>query len=283
MGDYLEDEAWLERLARSSRGCISYSSVDKLIECSQRLIKGLGCNTDAIRVVLKADKEGLRLSIPVSQLPEAWHNLLHVICIGDYTVYEDFIPRRGWRVIDAGAYLGFYTCYAALKTKQEGLVVAVEPNPLAREWIYVNAASNRLENRIRVDPRALSSLADTIAELYIPEYWANSSLLENYNPGGYTAPKRKVKVRTISLERLLREHGLDKVDLLKMDIEGVEGEVLEASTPLLKDKVIDRLVIEVHPPYTTTKAITNILKETGYRIVGEKVIGPNQAIVYATR
>lgn len=44
-----------------------------------------------------------------------------------------FKPKPKNIVIDVGAYLGYYTIRATKMVGQEGLVIAIEPNPLSYE------------------------------------------------------------------------------------------------------------------------------------------------------
>lgn len=53
-----------------------------------------------------------------------------------------------------------------------------------------------------------------------------------------------VLVRGITVEELMREHGLESIDLLKVDIEGAEKEIFEKCSPWI-DRV-RAIAVEVH-------------------------------------
>ncbi|HIC98966.1 MAG TPA: hypothetical protein EYP08_04835, partial [Pyrodictiaceae archaeon] len=146
----VDDRAYLEELKRSSRGCLPSESTELLYgECLRILEEGY--TGKMLEITLPY---GLVAIVPNTQLPEAWANILHVFCYRDYARFEDFTPRRGWVVVDVGAYLGFYTLWAGVHVGDSGFVVAVEPNPTAREIILSNVSLNRGRiGRIAFDPR----------------------------------------------------------------------------------------------------------------------------------
>jgi FkbM family methyltransferase len=71
-----------------------------------------------------------------------------------------------------------------------------------------------------------------------------------------TAPSR-------AIESLLKELGVEKVDYLKMDIEGAEGEVLKNSAAWI-DKV-SSMKIEIHAQQASYEECENILSKAGFR------------------
>ncbi len=208
---------------------------------------------------VRVNVRGFRVEVPVSQLPEAWLNMVHVLCLEDYGVYEGFTPRAGWTVIDVGAYLGFYTLWAARLVGGKGRVVAVEPNPWARPFIYENAVANGLDDRVSVDPRAVGD-GDRIAFLHVPWYWGNASLLDNYAKA-YDVEPAKVRVRVTTLESILADHGTPYPDLVKVDIEGAETAIL----PSLKHAT-PRAVVELHPPFTGIDCLRGCGRWLVYRL-----------------
>ena len=74
------------------------------------------------------------------------------------------------------------------------------------------------------------------------EEWGYRVLTEGSGP-----PQRQT-VRCLTMPTLLREQSLERVDLLKMDIEGAEAVVLVPEATWLR--VVQSLVLEVHAPAT---------------------------------
>jgi FkbM family methyltransferase len=207
---------------------------------------------------------GLRLRVPHDQLPEAWLNIVHAICLGDYWVVGSFHPRPGWSVVDVGAYLGFYTVYAAVYVGPRGRVVAVEPNPWARSYLYENAVLNRVDDRVEVDPRAAGSRTG-YATLYVPPFWGNSSLVKEYAEAyGDTV---EVLVRVERLSTIMEDHNLARADLVKIDVEGLEQEVLRDALRLAR-----RVVVELHPPYTGPSTVRGAGRCTIYHLATGQLV-----------
>ena len=93
------------------------------------------------------------------------------------------------------------------------------------------------------------------------------------------APVRYM-VQVDTLDRIVDEYGLEKLDLIKIDVEGAELDVLNGSRGVLeRDKPI--LLIEVHFGYYDLKPETlyNLLKKLGYDLTIEK--RPHKALVIA--
>ena len=74
-----------------------------------------------------------------------------------------------------------------------------------------------------------------------------------------------VKVPTTTLEAFCSEQGIDRIDFIKIDIEGAEVEVLESSQHLLS-RLRPRMMIEPHliEGQMTTDRCCAILKDAGY-------------------
>jgi FkbM family methyltransferase len=271
-----EEENYIRWLTSKSQGCIDPESIELLRrwpeDCRGRFT-----------LTVTLSKFDAELLVPCSQLPEAWANIIHVFCLNDYGLGELISLPKGGVVIDAGAYLGFFSILAG--RHGAGLVIALEPNPLVREYLYSNLIRNGLTGRARVDPRALSDEDDRIVHLYIPEYWGNSSLAKSYvELMGYDAARR-IPVRSVTLKTLISEHRVRRVDLLKLDIEGFEVRVLRsgAEQGVLSPSIIGQLVVEIHEPLSDNiSAVVEILEGRGYKISVRRFDGSwRQAMVYA--
>jgi hypothetical protein len=60
------------------------------------------------------------------------------------------------------------------------------------------------------------------------------------------ADDRGVLVPAITIEELCKQNGLEKIDLLKLDIEGAEEQVLENGTFLART---EHIIVELHGHY----------------------------------
>lgn len=83
-------------------------------------------------------------------------------------------------------------------------------------------------------------------------------------------PPRTLPARTVG--ELLDRHGLDHVDLLKVDVEGSEVDIFAEPQPWM-DRV-DRVVLEVHDKYIDGGIVRNTMKEAGFHRIPPRLPDP---------
>lgn len=155
---------------------------------------------------------------------------------------EDLV-RPGTCMLDIGAWRGPVTLIAASK----GAVVhAFEPDPVAFSALKANVEANDPELRSRVHLHNLAITPDG-APIRLYTRWAfgdsgSSMLSRSRDTGGW------VEVASTTFDRFVIEAGLDRIDLIKMDIEGGEFHVLPGLRPAL-ERFKPMLRIAVHYPY----------------------------------
>ncbi|MBY0230188.1 MAG: FkbM family methyltransferase [Gemmataceae bacterium] len=99
----------------------------------------------------------------------------------------------------------------------------------------------------------------------------------------YHLKTKRVKAEVRTLSTFLRERGLERIDLLKIDAERSEGRILagieEADWPRIR-----QAVVEVHDGEEATARIERLLASKGFRVVAEpNPAMPGLALVYAVR
>jgi len=220
---------------------------------------------------------GLKAFLPLKYFPWIWLNILHVYYYKDYEQLKEFIPKNSWTIVDIGAFVGLYSIKAAKLVGSRGKVYAIEPIPFNYKFLKANILLNKLSNIEAIN--ACVSTKSGVEKIYVAEYGANSSLLKNYvEEMDYLS--EVIKVKSIRLDYLMRQTGV--VDLMKIDIEGLEEEVIESARSVLKPKYVKRIVIEVHSSYSSVSSISRILEENGYSVaVFGCLEAPEQVFVYA--
>jgi len=135
--------------------------------------------------------------------------------------------REGDVVVDAGAHIGWFTLAAATLVGERGRVVAFEPAADAFRILERNVALNGLRNVVAV-PRALGAGPDA-RHLYhpLPADRALASLVE---PARWA---ERETVTVVTLDASLASAGIDRVAMLKIDVEGWEADVLAGARSLL--------------------------------------------------
>jgi FkbM family methyltransferase len=151
-----------------------------------------------------------------------------------------------------------------LISKHECEIHAFDPTPRSKAWIRENIADPRFIHH----DHALSDQDGTL-DLWLPLNADHVSA--TCGPSARTSGER-VTVSCRTLSSLMRDLGHDRIDVLKMDIEGAEYRVirsLEADAALASK--IDTILIEFHhwmPPFSMpdTHSALASLRKLGYRI-----------------
>ena len=197
------------------------------------------------------------------------------ICQDVFAGHEyGFQTRRGAPfIIDAGAHVGVATHYFK-HNFPNARVLALEANPATFALLGKNISHNGLDN-VRAIHAALAPEAGTIpffasASDEEPGAWGDSAIRQPWHEGEATAV---VQVPAVTLSSLLTE----PVDLLKLDIEGLETAVLAEAAPQLSQ--VRRVILEFHGtrrnPGNSISRLTDILRDAGFtlevRQFGEEV------------
>ncbi|RMG80217.1 MAG: FkbM family methyltransferase [Bacteroidetes bacterium] len=175
-------------------------------------------------------------------------------------------------VIDAGGNVGLFTLFLK-KRFPEAKVIILEPSESLNSILRKNLKP--WENDIKILPKALTDQTGTV-QFYINETaeQTNSTDLSAVTPYAEGADNiLKYEVESINLESLLQEHQIEKVDLLKLDIQGGEFTVLNSSIEQFKK--IDALLVEVsfisNDGVKICGLITNHYPQ--YQVLGEVKMG----------
>lgn len=134
------------------------------------------------------------------------------------------LPLSGGTVIDVGANIGVYSLLAARAVGSEGTVVAFEPVRENRDLALANAARNGVEN-IELVEKAVGNTEGKVT-LYHSRIDAGT-----HSVGLGTGFAEEVDV--VRLDEWTSQAGLASVDMLKIDVEGFDGFVLDGARELI--------------------------------------------------
>ncbi len=188
-----------------------------------------------------------------------------IVYTGDYepeikAVFKGII-KPGDTVLDIGANIGFHTLYFSELVGPVGHVLAFEPIPVNYNVLKKNLALNKVKN-VSLQTFALGEINEEL-NIYIDP--------EPKNPGAYNLfEKTNNNTSIISRvgDEILRELDVNRVDFIKIDVEGYEQFVLKGLVQTIsnyKPKIIYeydknyQLRTKNHP-----KLIFEFLYELGY-------------------
>ncbi|WP_329108984.1 FkbM family methyltransferase [Micromonospora sp. NBC_01699] len=181
----------------------------------------------------------------------------------------DYQPQPGDTIFDVGAGVGSEVRLLSRLVGLAGRVVSIEAHPRTfaclRRTVELNGLSNvtALECAVVGDPG--------------PVYLGDDRV-DHIRNGLTGAATGGVEVVGRTLGEIVRKLGVDRIDLLKMNIEGAELPVLEKSLDELA--MVENLVVSCHdflsePPYAdgtdrawqrTFGPVTALLQDAGYTI-----------------
>lgn len=148
---------------------------------------------------------------------------------------------------DIGANVGLYSVYAALNGQN---VIAIEPSAFNIEFLVRNIEANKCNERIRVLPIAIGKSASGFAKLSLKSTaWGDSQSAFATQVGQSGEQESfEISYETLGLEldALVPLLGISKPDYLKLDVDGIEPDILESGPVTLK--TVSSVLVEV-PTY----------------------------------
>jgi len=153
-------------------------------------------------------------------------------------VKSSFSPKTNDVVIDIGAHLGEYSLAVA---KNAEIVIAVEANPDTFKILQKNIELNKITNIIPINKAIYDSTGYQNLQIF-GDKSGLSSMVMNYED-----KSDSIKVKTETLDRLVDNLKLEKVDWIKIDVEGAEYNVLKGAKQTISlNKERIKLIIELH-------------------------------------
>ena len=181
-----------------------------------------------------------------------------------FDIYEKgYKLRQGDNVVDAGAHMGVFTVKAAKEVGDEGRVVAVEPDNDNVRFLRRNIELNELHNVIVVHKGLYSQ------KKLVKFYSSKDNRAHSLDPDLADSHKA-TEIEVDTLDNILQDLGIARVDFIKMNIEGAEIEALKGTRKTFENNAVNLAVMADHnvggePTYRT---VIRQLEETGFKIHG---------------
>jgi FkbM family methyltransferase len=121
--------------------------------------------------------------------------------------------------IDVGANVGTYALTLAKSVGIKGTVIAVEPHPVARTRLTFNRDASSLAQVKLIAAAAGPSDGELLIETDGDNLGASHIVTGKTSTGA-------IRVPALTLQRILGDAGVSRVDALKIDVEGFEDRVL---------------------------------------------------------
>jgi FkbM family methyltransferase len=164
-------------------------------------------------------------------------------------------PREGDVFLDIGGFVGWHAIRAARIVGPSGRVISLEPDPINRGQLEVNLSLNAIAN---CTISALAAWSTTGEELG----WYTRKSPDCCRIDGAECAQ---KVVTTTIDDLVCDMKLDRLDWIKMDIEGGEIEALKGAE-MSFSRYRPQVFVEVH---NTVDAVKELLARYNYAIEKE--------------
>jgi len=173
--------------------------------------------------------------------------------------------------VDIGANVGLYTITAGKALGRRGRILAFEPNPRTMARLEFNVAAN-FGGAAQAPEILLLNLGvadqDSEFELQVDQSNLGASSIATRNRSRVPAgtERQSVVIRCRPLLDVLAQHGVQRVDVLKIDIEGAEDVALAPYLRGAPPALLARNVIIENSQELWSTDLDALFRERGYRL-----------------
>jgi FkbM family methyltransferase len=207
---------------------------------------------DALKAValhLRGMVTGMKGEMTVSRKRDWLHPPILRIPADDVFMYNQIFNKRDYGmtvkeppsvIVDAGANIGSASIWFASRFP-DAAIIAIEP-----ETGNFDLLCRNVKDYPNITP-VQAVLWDKESQLSIiaqPGFGEAGFVMTG--DGGKIPPGARVvqEIRALTIPAIMREYGLDHIDILKIDIEGSEKEVFESASPWIDQ--VETLIAELH-------------------------------------
>jgi FkbM family methyltransferase len=229
----------------------------------ERLLRLSGVEELDRRRTFVARRQGLRWKLEPGCAVQ--RRLLYV---GAFDVHDSRELLRpigpGSVFFDVGSYFGYYSLLAA---RAGARVFAFEPVVANYELLLENLALNPCGASVFAQRCAVSDVAGTVS-FDVPS--AGNRGTGRISSGGTGASLVTETVAAVTLDAFVADHGIERLDAIKVDVEGAERKVLAGGRQTLAH-FRPVMLIEINPPCLArfgsgeTEVLT-LVREIGYTL-----------------
>ena len=191
--------------------------------------------------------------------------------------------EEGMTFVDVGAHVGLFTLPAAKWVGKSGRVIAFEPHPDNFAMLTKNIGANTLGEHVDAIQSAVSDCTTPVS-LHISGF--NTGDHQLFHAGGRNA----IEVQCTTLDTYFSTG--EKVDVIKMDVQGAEAAAFRGMKRVLQDNYAIRIIWELSPAQlvdagSSAEVLLNWLEALAFTFTivddatGEVVGATAQEVLYA--
>ncbi len=197
------------------------------------------------------------------------------------------LVKPGMTVFDVGAHIGKYTKLFSLLVGDSGQVVSFEPTPATGQKLADRITREQLSN-VTLNRMAVSDRDGTVTLHQFPEEYSSWNGIGRPSMEDPRDPSKLVpfvgadEVPSTTLDSYCSHHGIDRIDYLKLDVEGAEIFALNGAENLFARQAVGCIQFEISRKMleglgTRARQAFEFLSRHGYEChaIGERgEIGP---------
>lgn len=189
---------------------------------------------------------------------------------GQYEPLETAFLQRllspGMTFVDVGANWGYFSLVAANRVGDTGRVISLEPHPRMAATLRTNVTANGLRT-ITVKQVAVADKSGTLSLTAFDETSDNFGVSR---VNDCTTVASRFQACSQTLDSVLDEGAVERVDLVKIDVEGAEDLVLAGMKSGLTQGRYQAILLELHPSFLSERGknirdVTDWLIAAGYK------------------
>lgn len=230
-----------------------------------RLLFGGEKAPEVSRAIIKRFMDGnLYIPLPISPTNTYWIGLrdsvdfgaFREVCIENHYNHSQLLGP-GMTVVDIGAHIGTFTLLASKKVGEQGKVITIEPEIHNFEQLKKNLELNGIKNVIPVN-------------VALSDFNGKEDFFISKGSGCHSFFPRcddiidKIQIRVRTLDTLLRELNIKRVNLLKIDAEEAELKILKGARETLIKNPQMKMAIAAYHSSQQALEITEYLKELNF-------------------
>lgn len=171
--------------------------------------------------------------------------------------------RPGFTFVDVGANIGGYALFVAAEAGPGARVIAIEPQPEVFHRLMTNIGFNPF-GTVKAMACAVADREGEVT-LFIDGENQGESSLKIITAGSRTS----VQVPARRLLSILTDEGFERLDAIKLDVEGAEDLILETFFATAPEQLYPGLIVLERAPDRWQVDLPRLLSSKGYRKIAE--------------